>query len=592
MPRDSNLLRFSLWAIAFTPWVTACSSAPTAPPVAEHHAPFVDRPELADARAALDRGDYEGAQGLYAKATSNSPRDAAAWAGFAKASEKLYEWCLQDSRRGNPLFYLQDAEQGLSKALELDPLHIPTLLFASQLQRRKGDGPAASTFAQRARDAVEKSTPAQVRFDVLLELGLARASEYQQSVRNSESPIKQAELYQRAVDAFRSARAVLPGQPEPVIQLAAFEYARGARSDALQILLDAIRDTPEEFRLHQYFCDLSIGAGLLSRLTSAYEGELSSLAEKSPTTTWYCGYVKMREAEKFRTDRDFGAASAAYEKACAHLKRSAEMNPQFEGTVRTQTALATAGMAKLLLDQRRVADAARKLTDAFEMDIRILNMPDGLGVTPLAVSGDIGLEYFNNRELEEGARWFERWLQIQGDVVSWLNKAALMRRDLGEELSRAGNDKKARACFELSYQCYEKACRLMPDEPRLLNDTALILLYHLNRDLDRAEAMFQKSIDLGEAKLAQLGPRPEDDESHPENQAAAAAWDYFAEAFGDAHQNLALLLWQKGGESAEIRKLLEKSLEYDPRSTRARLREYLKQLPAAGPAPKLEGPLR
>ena len=119
-----------------------------------------------------------------------------------------------------------------------------------------------------------------------------------------------------------------------------------------------------------------------------------------------------------------------------------------------------------------------------------------------------------------------------------------MRRDLGEEQVRTGNKEKAKACFEASYQYYKRVADLRPDEPRLVNDAALLLLYHLHRDLDLAEEMFRRSIRLGEDKLEELGERP-DAADDPSAQGGADRWDYYAEATGDAYQNLALLLWEE-----------------------------------------------
>ncbi|MFN0206013.1 MAG: hypothetical protein ACKVS6_06830 [Planctomycetota bacterium] len=594
MARTTELLHSALLCIAALPVVGACKGGPPSAPEPAGQISTIapDSAAIREAREAFEKRDYEQAQSAYARATAERPNDAGAWEGFGEASFALFEASRTNPKLGNPFYHLQDAARGFKKAVELGPMRIVSLLGAAKVARHQGDGPAAGSYAQKAKDAVAKDTPVGVRFDVLMGLGEARALEYQQSVQKSLSPIEQAELYQRACEAYKSARAIRIDRHEPILQLAFFEYNRGARGDALQILINAIRDTPEQFQLQQYLCDLSLSANLLKKLADTYDGEFARLAETSATTTWYSGFVKMREAEKFRRERDDAAAENAYNKAIEYFRKGASMNAQFAATSRQQEALAIAGQAKILLLQNLPERAAEKLTHAFERDITVLLMADGTGETPLAISSEIGLQYFNNQELEAGAKWFERWLQLKGDVVSWLNKAGLMRRDLGAQLLELGKPELAKESFEASYRHYEKACLQMPDEPRLVNDTALILLYHLHRDMDKAEAMFMKSIELGEAKMAALGDRPEIDATKPETQAAAEQWDYFAEALGDAYQNIALTLWQRQGESAEIRKNIELALEYDPRGTRRWIREELKDLPASGPAPKMTRPLR
>jgi len=55
--------------------------------------------------------------------------------------------------------------------------------------------------------------------------------------------------------------------------------------------------------------------------------------------------------------------------------------------------------------------------------------------------------------------------------------------------------------YEDSYAAYEKAVAIDDSSPRLLNDTALILQYHLHRDLARARALYEQAIAQAEAGL-------------------------------------------------------------------------------------------
>lgn len=55
--------------------------------------------------------------------------------------------------------------------------------------------------------------------------------------------------------------------------------------------------------------------------------------------------------------------------------------------------------------------------------------------------------------------------------------------------------------YEDSYAAYEKAVAIDDSSPRLLNDTALILQYHLHRHLDRARALYEQAITQADAGL-------------------------------------------------------------------------------------------
>lgn len=82
-----------------------------------------------------------------------------------------------------------------------------------------------------------------------------------------------------------------------------------------------------------------------------------------------------------------------------------------------------------------------------------------------------------------GARDAFARLARRFDVAAWWNNAAFLARETGR--------------YEDSFAAYERCLALEPDNARYVNDTALILLYHLDRDLGRAESMFERSIALG-----------------------------------------------------------------------------------------------
>lgn len=558
----------------------------------------VNAPGVAAARRLLESGDFEQAQADFTKLSAEWPRDGEAWLGFADASLRLFEQCVANPRRGNALLYLQDAQRGYERAGNADPLLVPAWAGLARTLREQALGVDAARAAQRARDAINKSTPVETKFDVELELGLCRALEYKQSVANGEPPIQQAELYQRAVEALQSAHAIAPGRTEPWVQLAFFEYSRNATAEAMRVLVNAIKERPEEYAYHEYLASIADSAGLIPKLVEWYDGELADTVTKSPTARWYLGSVKLREAAIYRNNKDYNASMKCYAIARDAFMKSRDANPEFGATARREEAATMAGEARVHYEKGKIAEAAGRLTEAFSHDPGVIGhscipITGGAVISPKVLSQQIGGRCFDAGEFEQGSVWFERWLEFSPDDVDWLNNAGLMRRDLGEKLSREGQQEKARECFEASYRHYQRVSELSPDEPRLINDTALILLYHLHRDLDKAEAMFRRSIELGEDKLSDLGgSRPEPDEQDPDSKKAVSDWDYYSEATGDACQNLALLLWERQGESKDIRKYAMRALELDPRGSRGWLRDEIQKLPESGPAPKLDRPIR
>ncbi len=82
--------------------------------------------------------------------------------------------------------------------------------------------------------------------------------------------------------------------------------------------------------------------------------------------------------------------------------------------------------------------------------------------------------------------------------------------------------------YENAYTAYERAIELAPTNPSFLNDTALILQYHLHRDLDRAAELYERAIEEGKRVLA-------------DDAADSIAKDAASTAVRDATNNLGML---------------------------------------------------
>jgi tetratricopeptide (TPR) repeat protein len=98
------------------------------------------------------------------------------------------------------------------------------------------------------------------------------------------------------------------------------------------------------------------------------------------------------------------------------------------------------------------------------------------------------------------------------------NNLGLFLRDEGELLEITAHREKATPpdpalladLYERSFAAYERALALTPDDPQVLNDTALMLQYHLGRDPEQVAAMYRRSIELSELRLAAPDLSPDD----------------------------------------------------------------------------------
>lgn len=95
------------------------------------------------------------------------------------------------------------------------------------------------------------------------------------------------------------------------------------------------------------------------------------------------------------------------------------------------------------------------------------------------------------------ARDFYGRMAARFEVADWWNNCAFWARETGTAAEAAGDAEEAERLYEMSYQAYEKTIALAPDNARFVNDTGLMLFYHLGRDAERAEELFQRAWALG-----------------------------------------------------------------------------------------------
>ena len=133
-------------------------------------------------------------------------------------------------------------------------------------------------------------------------------------------------------------------------------------------------------------------------------------------------------------------------------------------------------------------------------------------------------------------------------------------------LARAAGERcaRARALMERSWQAYRPAAELAPEDVRVVNDAALVLVYYLHHDLAWAEQALLRCVELGgpqiEAKKAALAV----EESPERASALESELKLLTEAWGDAHQNLGVLEWVHKKNATAARAWLEKALEIWP----------------------------
>ncbi len=118
----------------------------------------------------------------------------------------------------------------------------------------------------------------------------------------------------------------------------------------------------------------------------------------------------------------------------------------------------------------------------------------------------IGLKAARAANLDAGFL-SELQVGIVPDGHRYWNNLGLFLRDEAEAREQRQRDmspeerKQVMDLYERAYIAYLKSLELSPDDPNYLNDTALMLHYHLDRDLDQARAWYVKSAERAQAEL-------------------------------------------------------------------------------------------
>lgn len=570
-----------LWCAAIL--AVACAAAPPSPQETER---------LAAARALLAR-DPDAALLITDDLLKARPdwRDARLVAG--EGSLALTK--VEGSARADLL--LADAERNFERALDLDDNDAATWSRLAEVRFQLGRFVEAKSAALRAANLFGSSTepakkgappPAADRPDALVALRIAALSAVRDLVAVRQAEIAEGQPDSRGIVKPGPKTAALAQEAFALLDRIKFQYPSdayrnlsmacawlGQDAQAIQALEQGIRVAPKETALHQELWRLHHGRGDLRALDATY-AQLVREQPGIPVLLWFQGFAQRSHANQLRSQGNFQGAVDTYRKAIGSYGQYAAMAGGKDDATQREVGLAELGIARTLVDLADLDGAQRHLFAAGDASA---SLTDYDGLSP-AVADELGTHYAGvvfaiHRALaESGADSLQRTLAFNEAVIQrhprkWgfvYNNAALPARDLGVQIvrDRGGEDRpeaqrqqalaEANELWERSYRYYNEAVELSPDDPRIVNDCGLMLIYHLHRDFDRARALFERAIEIGEAQLAEL---PADT---PQQER-----ELLEEAVGDAWQNIAVLLaTQLNRPFAEYQRFCEQAVRFYP----------------------------
>jgi regulator of sirC expression with transglutaminase-like and TPR domain len=487
---------------------------------------------------------------------------------------------------------LQDAATSFEQALAMEPKDAASWIKLANVRYQLGLWAEARSAANQAIALQEeaKLKPAEMTEPVLIaarcdlqELAVLRAAEFKKDDRDSRGFVKiQKQTAECAAAALTKLEPILQLVPDEAYTIAAQVYQQLSQPDqALAQLERGIRSRPDGNALHLQFQQLHLDLGQTRALAGAY----ARLLRENPTVPilrWYEGRALVMIADELRGKGNYQGAIDYYTKAGSDFGQYRSMVPAHAESAAQWIAICELSIARVACDSGDLegakkhlllAEQATKLTTSYENDDPLKPaIVDSYRSHYLGVVGAISKALSSTASEEALAAT----LQFNESILERIpnrfgfiyNNAALPARDLGVLLVRDIESKpeaerkaamaKAMDLWERSYRYYESAAKLSPEDPRIVNDCGLMLIYHLNRDFDRARVLFEQAIAAGQKQLDAL---PAD--------ASADERQFLEEATGDAWQNIGVLMARHQHRPfAEVKPFLQKAVTFYPKDQR------------------------
>jgi tetratricopeptide (TPR) repeat protein len=288
------------------------------------------------------------------------------------------------------------------------------------------------------------------------------------------------------------------------------ELVPGQEGEGYAAAKKLLTDEPADESLHLLFVEAATAA-------KQFEDGLDFYA-KGPCEPWLAAWFTSelhvgRAHMYFNRYTDDEKTVQDYLEAEQLVLQSARLHPQVFAAASERASRDRAWRGWTRLRQDRLDEAWDLFVSAWGRDPKNDNAIAGLRY--------LGDRLYESGELDKARELYRQACVIAPERVDFWNNYGLICRDSGH--------------YEESYRAYLRGVALAPDDPRIVNDCYLILLYHLHRDLDLAEHEFIRAEDLVRAQFD--AAKQGDDEG-----ALASA----RSVLGDVLVNLARLYSEQG----------------------------------------------
>ncbi len=452
---------------------------------------------------------------------------------------------------------LADARLNLQRAVELDPTLLPPRLQLAQANYESGEFANARQIAAALLSQMGKTGNLDPEILVATQTITALAAK-QLYVAGRQQGTELGEELQAARNAFRAIEAAQGQQlSEDLLKnWVNLEQWAGANDQAMAIYQRFLQRQPNAPQAIPQAIEALVN---LAQETGLHSHAIATLSQRQDATSkWYLGRAIFNQADSLDMQSQATEIIQLHKQAEQAFTQAMNLNADYITSSKAWIGNCKAQQGFCLLGLQEYEKAGDAFLAAASQRPDRVNAPSGKNQQSIKQGlSRIIQHYYNQQDPKKLVQFTAKTSATIPTDADFANNHGLFARDLGAAMEASGNKETAKQLFSQSLASYQRAQGLEPDNLRLQNDVALMLIYHLHQDLDVAEASLRKVIAVGEARLADDPP------------ADAAELAELQEVTGDAWENLGYARLTHHKDAAGARAALDKSLTYTPFKERA-----------------------
>ncbi len=440
---------------------------------------------LEKGQAALAVGHVDEAQQAFEEAKKHQPRDARGYVAAGRAliakgdelpADTDEQWKVAEES-------YRKAEDEIRKAIDLDAGSQDAWMALGKVLLRMG----------RVFESIDSLYHAQslgsVSPEILIDLSDA-VMEARAAAVNSGNFSEAESRLEEAIEVLEKAEESLRVHGQVLERLGVALREKGELHRALAMYRRAIALHPQVEALHEDHIQVVERLPEDGKLTEIehcvqfYHG----LVEEPALSAWYEARSRTLKGHfVYNKVHDYPLAAEEYRHAELLLRESTKLNTNYVSSAEQWLPALRTYRGHALLNAGRLEEAESAFMSALDRKTGYEPSLKGLSNLLDKYWQEMGGENATKEQFEKIRAFASRvCIANPSDFVTW-NNYGFFAREAQQ--------------YEESYQAYRRAMSLAPDNARILNDTALILIYHLHRDLDRAEEWLQESLGLAQERI-------------------------------------------------------------------------------------------